>query len=189
MPAEIGVWILELAESRHPPEPRDRVRVEPSSGTGKAKNRCNPDSMDQLKLPVGMSNRIVVADHIPTGLRTPCLYWTGARDTRGNARVKINGRTAYVRRALVEASGRILSSGDCVASICRNPACVSHEHHVIGTQTDARALGRKGRFYIGDLLYAKRAVSEGVAPGLIASNWQISEAFLTAAIMACEPPH
>lgn len=165
---EIGIWLNSGSQ---------RKLAEEASGMVHVRVRCNrdPSAPDLLER---VARRIVVGGAPPVGLQTPCWVWEGARDSRGNARVRAGGRTLYVRRVLMDAKSGPISPGDCVTSLCRNSACVAPHHHVVGTRADAQALGRKGCLYIGDLLCAQRLVSEGVSFKSVGSAWQLSESFL-----------
>ena len=68
-------------------------------------------------------------------------------------------------------------------SLCRNPGCVSERHHVIGTPSEARAFGRKGRIGIGELVLARQIVNGGRHDiGAVADNWGVAKELLLEAI-------
>lgn len=78
------------------------------------------------------------------GMTLPCWEWNAALDDRGYPRFKYEGTSMYANRALFALEGTALGQEDQVVTLCRNRRCVRPEHHIIGTESDARQLARGG---------------------------------------------
>jgi hypothetical protein len=101
-----------------------------------------------------LMRRISVAPFGQLGLPSPCWEWTAAVDRFGYGRVKVDGKIAYVRRAIFAAREVSLSPDEHVIALCRNSRCVNDGHLVVGTKKEARAFGRHGHVGISELLVA-----------------------------------
>lgn len=134
-----------------------------------------------------LHTKLHVTDLQPPGLPTPCWSWAGSHDRHGYARVKWRGRNEYVRRLVCSNAGHPLRSTDHVVALCRNPGCVNLDHLVIGTEADARAFGRRGRFYLGDICFARQMIKAKIASvRAIATGWGLSDRFLAGAVRKCQ---
>jgi hypothetical protein len=132
-------------------------------------------------------SKLDVTDYIPVGLQGPCWHWRGAHDPAGYSRIKVDGRCDYVRRVLIRQQRGHLTEQEQIVSLCRNAGCVNPAHLVVGTDTDARALGRHGRYDLGDLCFARQMVREKiVSVAEIAAAWGLSVPFVQEAIGKCD---
>jgi hypothetical protein len=130
-----------------------------------------------------LMRRMRVAPYTPLGLPSRCREWTGSVDRFGHGRVKVDGKNVHVRRALFSARGVTLSPDKHVIALCQNSRCVNDEHLVVGTDKEARALGRHGRVGIGELVVAKQMIKNREATAKdFAECLEISEALLTSVI-------
>jgi hypothetical protein len=133
-----------------------------------------------------LMRRTCAAPFRQLGLPSPCWEWTGAVDRFGHGRVKVDGKNVHVRRAIFAARGVSLTPDEHVIALCRNSRCVNDEHFVVGTEKEARALGRHGHVGMGELFVARRMIANGEATAeQIAFCWEISEALLTSAMAKC----
>jgi hypothetical protein len=58
---------------------------------------------------------------------------------------------------------------------------------VIGTEADARAFGRRGRFYLGDICFARQMIKAKIGSiRAIATSWGLSEHFVAKAVRKCQ---
>jgi len=132
------------------------------------------------------TSKIHVTDDTPPGLATPCWKWMGAHDASGYARMKVDGRCVYVRREMIKCSGVELDQDAKVISLCRDRGCINPDHHLTGTDYEARLFGRWGRLGVGDLWHAKRLVESGeVTTSWVAYAWQVSEPIVVNGIARC----
>jgi hypothetical protein len=90
------------------------------------------------------------------GMTSRCWEWTAALDDRGKPRFKYEGVSTLANRARFALEGVPIGPEDCVVSLCRNRRCVRPEHHVLGTQEDARLLGTGGPICPGYQAIARR---------------------------------
>lgn len=133
-----------------------------------------------------LMRRVCAVPFEQLGLPSPCREWMGAADRFGHGRVKVDGRNAHVRRAILAAHGVALCPDQHVIALCRHSWCVNDEHFVVGTAKEVRALGRHGHVGMGELLVAQQMIEDGEATaGQIAGCWEISEALLISAMGRC----
>jgi hypothetical protein len=133
-----------------------------------------------------LMRRVSVAPFGLLGLPSPCWEWAGTADRFGHGRVKVDGKVAYVRRAIFAARGVSLTADEHVIALCRNSRCLNDGHLVVGTKTEARAFGRHGHVGMGELFMAQQMIEHGEATaGQIADCWEISEAVLISAMGRC----
>lgn len=82
-------------------------------------------------------------------MNTPCILWTGARNTAGYGVRRHNGKNVLTHRlALCEAQGLDLDDiiGKVVMHSCDTPACHNPDHLRLGTQKDNMLdMFKKGR--------------------------------------------
>jgi hypothetical protein len=88
------------------------------------------------------------ADKIDRNNPRGCWNWIAAKSGAGYGVVKVNGKTAYVHRMVVELTGGPIPANLCVRHKCDNPACCFPGHLDLGTQADnnrdCRERGRHG---------------------------------------------
>jgi hypothetical protein len=100
--------------------------------------------------------------------------------------MKVDGRCAYVRREMLKCSGIELDEDVKVISLWRDCGCVNPDHHLTGTDSEARLFGRWGRLRVGDLWHAKRLVESGqVTTSWLARAWEVSEPIIVNGIARC----
>jgi len=84
-----------------------------------------------------------------------CVFWPGAKDTKGYGQIRHNNKNIIVSRLALEvALGRELMPGECACHRCDNPACCNPFHIFVGSHSDnmkdAQAKGRmRGQFVRG----------------------------------------
>ena len=130
--------------------------------------------------------KIGVTGYTPLGLATPCWAWTGAHDSDGYARVKVDGECRYVRREMLRLAGVKLTKARYVISLCRDHGCVNPDHHVVGAEKQARMFARYGSIGMGELVSAKLYVDAGEATiAVIANAWNVPPRLLADAVSRC----
>lgn len=87
------------------------------------------------------------ADKIERNNPDGCWNWIAAKSGAGYGVVRINGKTTYVHRMVVELTSGPIPADLCVRHKCDNPACCFPGHLEIGTKADnnrdCRERGRK----------------------------------------------
>ena len=87
---------------------------------------------------------------------------------------------------MLKCSGVELDENVKVISLCRDCRCVNPDHHLTGTDHEARLFGRWGYLGAGDLWHAKRLVESGqMTTTRIAYAWQVSEPIIVNGIARC----
>jgi len=133
-----------------------------------------------------LGSRIAVTGLTPLGLATPCWTWTGAHDSDGYARVKVDGQCRYVRREVLRLLGVKLTKVEQVISLCRDHGCVNPQHHIVGTKEQARMFARHGSIGKGELLSAKRHIDDNAGSiAVIADHWNLPPSLLVDAVSRC----
>ena len=136
--------------------------------------------------PEKLRAKIRVTGFTPPGLAAPCWDWTGAHDSRGYARVKVAGKSGYVRRLILDLVPSTLKRNHFIISLCRRPGCVNPDHHLIGKKNEVRAFGRWGHLCVGSLWQARQLIEAGeMTSGALARCWRISESLLAEGIKRC----
>lgn len=79
-------------------------------------------------------------------LESPCLEWTGSKNSKGYGKRWDGARLQYVHRLTWAESNGPIPDGMVVCHRCDNPSCYRLEHLFIGTQSDnIHDMHRKGR--------------------------------------------
>ena len=75
---------------------------------------------------------------VPDGcqIATPCLTFTGAKQSRGHGLIWDNGKLAQAHRIAYEHKHGPIPKGMVVMHLCDNPACCNPDHLTLGTQKD-----------------------------------------------------
>jgi hypothetical protein len=81
------------------------------------------------------------------GAVTPCLLWQGAKVEKGYGRIRVDGKTRVLHRAVWEEHHGPIPPGMVVRHSCDEPSCYEITHLVLGTYADNEADKReRGRY-------------------------------------------
>ncbi len=115
------------------------------------------------------------------GMMLCCWPWTGAVDGKGRPRFYRNGRGRLARRALFEILiDKTLPANSAVVALCGNRQCVRPEHLFLCNNTDATAVGPKGRIGPGDGYMMRQMHQQGYEPEELAVAHDVSVALVKA---------